>query len=105
MRRISFAGLILFFCLGVFSQTRLMDSLKIEFKKATHDSTRCNILNSMIENESNDTIWPLYNEQLYKIAKTYYGRPKSETRNYFLKFYALSLNNFGYFEHAKRYDI
>ena len=101
MRRISFAGLILFFCLGVFSQTRLMDSLKIEFKKATHDSTRCNILNSMIENESNDTIWPLYNEQLYKIAKTYYGRPKSETRNYFLKFYALSLNNFGYLNMQK----
>lgn len=73
-----------------------MDSLKTALKNATHDSTRCNLLNAMIENESNDTIWPLYNEQLYKISKAYYGKPKSDIRNYFLNFYALSFNNFGY---------
>ena len=35
----------------LFSQDRTVDSLKIALKTAKHDTTRCNILNAMIEAE------------------------------------------------------
>lgn len=78
------------------SQDPYLDSLSAALKLATHDSTRCVLLNQMIESDYSDNQWPLYNEQLRKISSAYYNKPKSELRNYFLRYYALSLNNFGY---------
>ena len=49
--------------------SRIIDSLKLALKNAKHDTIRCNILNTLIENEADDNIWPKYNEQLLKLAK------------------------------------
>jgi len=46
-----------------------LDSLKLALKFATHDSVRCNILNEMIDEESDDKIWPTYNDQVKNICE------------------------------------
>lgn len=51
------------------AQSKVMDSLKLALKSAKHDTTRCNILNAIIEEEQDDNVWPTYNEELRKIAE------------------------------------
>ncbi len=46
-----------------------MDSLKLELKNAKHDSTKCNVLNYLLELESNEAIWPKYNDEIKRIAE------------------------------------
>jgi len=73
-----------------------MDSLKLELKNAKHDTTRCNILNAMVEAEYDDQVWPIYNEQLRVLAEK---NTKTNTPNkpFYLKHLADALNNIGYF--------
>jgi tetratricopeptide (TPR) repeat protein len=52
-----------------FGQDRIMDSLKLALKKTVNDTTRCNILSAMIDNENDDAVWPAYNEEVRKIAE------------------------------------
>ena len=59
--------------LFIFSQTLLpqnKDSLIAALKNAKQDTTRCNILNALVETEADDSIWPLYNEQLKTLCET-----------------------------------
>ncbi|MES2761818.1 MAG: tetratricopeptide repeat protein [Bacteroidota bacterium] len=97
-------ALILFFILScnlLFSQSDI-DSLKIELRDATHDSTRCRLLNLIIEGDADDTKWPFYNEQLRQITEPYYKKQKnSELSGYFVNYYALALGNFGYLSMQK----
>ncbi len=79
----------------LFSQSNI-DSLKTELGRATHDTTRCRLLNLIIEGDADDTQWPLYNEQLKKIAEPYYSQPRSGLRDYLVGYYAGSLVNYGY---------
>ncbi|MDI1355524.1 MAG: tetratricopeptide repeat protein [bacterium] len=78
--------------------TGLRDSLQIALKSAQHDSTRCSILNALIEAEPDDNIWPVYNQQLQSLAErnlkqyTHAG----PMRAFFLKQYAAAVNNTGY---------
>ena len=97
MRKFCFTIFILFANLIAFSQSSVVDSLKLVLKNAKHDTIRCNVLNDMIENESNDSIWPIYNIQLKEISKQYIDNSKSVFYTFFIKHYANSLNNFGYF--------
>ncbi len=82
------------------SQNPASDSLKQLLKNATHDTTRCKILNEMIEAETDDNIWPAYNEQLKNLA----GDNLRDNANspYLAKFYkkylAAAYNNIGYFK-------
>lgn len=101
MRKIVFTVLVSFLYLFAFSQLSTIDSLKIVLKNAKHDTTRCSILNAMIENESNDSLWPIYNEQLKKISGKYLKNPKSDLTSYFLKHYANALNNDGFLKMQK----
>jgi tetratricopeptide (TPR) repeat protein/serine phosphatase RsbU (regulator of sigma subunit) len=79
-------------------QSAVMDSLKLVFKSARHDSTRCNTLNAMIEAESDDNIWPQYNEQLKTLCETNLKKysPGSTLHNFYMKHMAAVLNNKGY---------
>ncbi|MDP1800869.1 MAG: tetratricopeptide repeat protein [Bacteroidota bacterium] len=70
------------------------DSLKLALKNATHDTTRCNILNLIVETESDDAIWPKYNEQLKKLAEKNITT-NSEFKNIYLKYLSISINNIG----------
>ncbi len=71
------------------------DSLKKLLEKATHDTTRCTLLNQLIEAESNDAIWPGYNDQLLKIAEKNLVNPGT-LKNFYLKSRSIAVNNLGY---------
>lgn len=80
-----------------FAQGSVVDSLKQELKKATQDTTRCNILNQMVEAESDDAVWPLYNEELKKIAENNLKTNLSASlKKVFLKHLSGAYNNIGY---------
>lgn len=75
-------------------QDKTIDSLKLALKNAMHDTTRCNILNAMIEAELDETIWPKYNQELKSTAEKNIsvGGP---LKAFYLKHLAGSLNNIG----------
>ncbi len=85
------------------AQNRVIDSLKVILKNAKHDTTRCNVLNAMIEVESNDAIWPKYNEQLKSISEKNLKLHPSNSILFkmYLKYSALAFNNLGYLAEIK----
>ncbi len=96
MRKLLLLILVLFFSITTFSQSFVIDSLIILLKNAKHDTTRCNVLNAMIENESNDSLWPIYNNQLKEISEKNINNSKSDFYLFFIKHYANSFNNLGF---------
>ena len=74
-----------------------LDSLKQALRKAKEDTTRCVILNAMIEAEGDDHIWPKYNEQLRKLCehnlKAYTSGP---LYRFYLSQLAATFNNEGF---------
>ena len=91
--------LIIFICVisvPIFSQDKIIDSLKHALKIVKHDTTKCNILNELIEAEPDDAISTKYNQELLKLAeKNLTSNPTLETN--YLKYLALSYNNIGYY--------
>ena len=87
----------------IISQNKVLDSLKRELKAAKDDTTRCQILNSMIENELIDSIWIGFNENLKKICEINLSQSNSntKTKNIFLYYYARALNNHGFYNTIK----
>jgi tetratricopeptide (TPR) repeat protein len=80
----------------VYSQN--IDSLKKALSNATHDTTRCKVLNILIETEGDDAVWPRYNIEMKNLAEK-----NLKTRSFtdplyrfFLKYRAEALNNLGY---------
>jgi len=59
------------FCLlkTVFGQNSVTDSLKLILIKAKDDTTRCNILSAITENETDPVVWLPYNDQLRSICE------------------------------------
>jgi serine phosphatase RsbU (regulator of sigma subunit)/Tfp pilus assembly protein PilF len=82
------------------AQNKTIDSLKIALKNATNDTTRCNILNALIEAESDDNIWPKYNDQLLAIVNKQINA-KSVFKTIYLKHFAGATNNIGFFASQK----
>lgn len=78
------------------AQNKTIDSLQFLLKNAKHDTTRCIILNAMIEAGANDSIWPIFNEQLMKISEKYLHSTSVQLKKYFMEYYAFSLNNYGF---------
>ncbi len=89
----------LFFCTinlpDGFAQNISIDSLKLALKNAKHDTSRCNILNELVEAEANDNIWPLFNEELRLIAEKNIA-VNNTNKLFYLKHLANALNNVGY---------
>ncbi|MCE3260274.1 MAG: protein serine/threonine phosphatase, partial [Bacteroidetes bacterium] len=71
------------------------DSLQHLLKNAKDDSTRCVILNKLIETEEDNAVWPAYNDQFHDISKKN-AHPGNPSHRYFAQCYANSLNNYGY---------
>jgi tetratricopeptide (TPR) repeat protein len=84
------------FVLKIISQNT--DSLQLLLKNANHDTTRCTILNTFIESQSDDSVWPPYNEEMKRIClNNLKTLPKGASlQNFFLKYLATSYNNDGY---------
>lgn len=79
------------------AQQSIVDSLKISFRNAANDTMRCNILNQMVEAESNDTVWPKYNEELKSIAEKNLKKGTSPLlEKTYLKYLAAAISNIGY---------
>lgn len=96
--------LLLLICVFTISAVRpqaaATHSLKVLLAKAKHDTTRCRILNEMIEAETDDNIWPQYNDQLKALAENNLHKkdhPASLTKVY-KKYLAAAYNNIGYFK-------
>ena len=86
--------ILLFPCL-LSAQDPYIDSLKMELKQAKHDTTRCNILNLLTENASEEE-WPAFNEQLLKLAEKSSLNTKPTLKLFYLRYMGMALNNAGY---------
>ncbi|MDD1463659.1 hypothetical protein MEO39_27175, partial [Dolichospermum sp. ST_sed2] len=82
---------IVLFQINLFGQNKTIDSLKLALKNAKHDTTRCNILNAMVEAEGDHNIWPKYNEQLKVLVEKSIASNASPKKLY-LKHLAIALN-------------
>jgi tetratricopeptide (TPR) repeat protein len=81
----------------VYAQDPVMDSLKLALKNAKHDTTRCSILNEMVEVEMDEKIWPIYNEQLKTISENNLKNKNTTLlRRVYLKHLSTALNNVGF---------
>ncbi|MGZ4099193.1 MAG: tetratricopeptide repeat protein, partial [Bacteroidia bacterium] len=80
------------------------DSLKLVLKNATHDSTRCNLLNRLIEAEFDDNVWPRYNEEVIRIAEGQLQNitaPHTSLDTFYLVTLSGAYSNRGYIAHNK----
>jgi tetratricopeptide (TPR) repeat protein len=87
------------------AQNPIVDSLKLELKKAKHDTVRCAILNQLVEEEGDPEVWPKYNAELKTIAEK--NIPLSSVpvlKNTYLKYLAIAIGNIGY-EYARNGKI
>ncbi|MFL5753402.1 MAG: tetratricopeptide repeat protein [Bacteroidia bacterium] len=83
------------FCLS--AQDKFVDSLKLALSKATHDTTRCTILNALVENISDEKIWLPYNTQLLHLAEKNSEKEKDPPlKRFYLKHLSAAYNNIGY---------
>jgi tetratricopeptide (TPR) repeat protein len=88
----------------IHAQTTILDSLKTALQKATNDTSRCKILNSLIEVETDESIWPKYNEvykNLCEINLANLNRSKPEYK-IFKTHLSLAISNFGLLEKNKK---
>lgn len=92
-------GFLYLFCIALQfallnAQTANLDSLKIEFQKAKHDTVRCNILNELILADTNPDAWYQYNEQLLQLSEKAANASKNPTeKRKYLKHLSTALNN------------
>ena len=77
------------------AQDRIVDSLKLKLKMAKHDTTRCNILNALTET-ADDKEWPLFNDQLLKLAKKNSQTSNAQLKPIYLNHLAAAINNLGF---------
>lgn len=86
----------------VYSQNGSVDSLKCVLKTATHDTTRCSILNQLVES-TDEKEWPVLNEQMGEIAKRNLSSVKSGSDLYkvYSKYLSAYYTNLGFLEHGK----
>ena len=77
------------------AQDRIVDSLKLKLKMAKHDTTRCNILNALTET-ADDKEWPLFNDQLLKLAEKNSQTANAQLKSIYLNHLAAAINNLGF---------
>lgn len=82
-----------------YAQNKTIDSLKLALKNAKHDTTRCNILMTLFEENNEDSILRKYNGQLLKIIIINL-KSKTGLDKIYLKYLAKAKSNLGYiYEH------
>ncbi len=68
------------------------------FKSTTSDTLKLNLLNEIIENCNDESIWPKYNSLMYRMAINLASKEQNTfLKNKFLSKKAQGLNNYGYF--------
>jgi tetratricopeptide (TPR) repeat protein len=79
------------------------DSLKILISKAEHDTSRCRLLNTLVEMEYDEKIWPAYNEKLRVICEKNLKTCSKTDKLYrvYINYLANAYNNAGYLANQK----
>ena len=88
---------ILFFPVFAFAQDAYIDSLQLALKNAKHDTTRCRIVNTLIDAQSDEEKIESYNNQLMQLAQK--GSLRSNIpveKNKYLKFLSIAYSNASY---------
>lgn len=95
-------SVLFFVVLKCFSQTATMDSLKLAFKSAKHDTTRCEILNEMSDIEDDYNIAIEYNKRLLILSERGQKKYRPDQQEFFVfsKYHATALNNIGFTYHS-----
>ena len=79
------------------AQNQVIDSLKLALKNAKHDTTRCYILSLMVESESDDNVWPVYNEQMLELSQKNISISSDPSlKKIYLKYNSNAMNNVCY---------
>ena len=90
--------IILYFPFVLSAQNKTVDSLKLVFKNAKHDTTKCNALEYLISLEEENEPWLAYNIELKKIAEKNVSYSDLKTQKLFLRFLADALYNIAYLD-------
>jgi len=88
------------FATCIAAQNETIDSLRVALQHAVHDTTKCLVLNSIIDSSTDDSVWPAYNEQMKKITTAQLKTiPVNDPlRKVYLKFFSIALSNSGYLQ-------
>ncbi|MDO8999685.1 MAG: tetratricopeptide repeat protein [Bacteroidota bacterium] len=54
---------------GIPSFAQNIDSLKLELNNAKNDTTKLSVLLELVENISDDNVWPIYNKQMLELSE------------------------------------
>ena len=87
---------ILLFSSAAFSQNALTDSLLKIVAKLPNDTAKCEKLNELIENETDNSVWPTYNNALRLIAEKNSKTNNVKLKQRYLKYLADAINNTGF---------
>jgi tetratricopeptide (TPR) repeat protein len=90
--------LICVICVQLKAQDKTIDSLKLALKNAKHDTLKCYILNTLIENGTEEE-WPIFNEQIELICKKQLQSLSKLNKEYniYQRYYSAALLNSGVF--------
>lgn len=91
-------------CKQLPAQNQTIDSVMQAIKLAGHDTTRCYLLNTIVESYVEENIWVKYNLQMKDLAEKNLkgaGPKDSLTKKVFLKYLSAALNNAGYLSDTK----
>lgn len=86
-------SIFLLYSTPLFSQSNRSDSLKKELTKTKNDSIKISLLNRLIDNEPEVTVYTKYYEQLLKISEKNAQKLESPLDTFYFKNYATTLNN------------
>ncbi len=88
--------LVLLSC-GIPALCQEAETLKKELSFAREDTTRCRILNELIEAEADDNVWPAYNDRMKLLAEKNLGERAADDPQLpvFKKYLGAALNNTG----------
>jgi adenylate cyclase len=88
--------LVLLSC-GIPALCQEAETLKNELSFAREDTTRCRILNELIEAEADDNVWPAYNDRMKLLAEKNLGERAADDPQtpVFKKYLGAALNNTG----------
>jgi tetratricopeptide (TPR) repeat protein len=88
--------LFVFLSLFSFSQRRYLDSLLATLTEGKDDSMICIYLRAYIEDESDNSVWPKYNERLKKLAEKNSASGSSARKTFYVGVVADAINNEGF---------
>lgn len=86
----------------ILAQNPSLEALKLKLTSSKNDSIRALILFELTEQESNDAVWPIYNDSLKKIVDSYQLKKISNQLSKQFRLYkAFTLTNQGYLYRIK----